>query len=356
VILEEANLSEFRGSAADAGDTPAALRQRGLERLEAKAFEEAVTLLSRARALDPEEPRIPLELGVALQGARRHAEALDLFEQALKARPDDPSPLPRASLSLLALGKTEAARQAASEACARAPGLPQAHLALGQALLALKEPKRAEEDAWVLLGVARERLGAIARAEAALREALRIAPGHAAASARLASLRRVGETAPPTAKTGLTAWRPTSPAAAVGLAVEYLARKPAFARLPFGEWSQVLFFQVARTHYFFVVNDEQRILGFLGWALTQQPLADLWVEGQLPLRNEECLDGECVIVNAWAADTPAVSDFILDAMRKLFANKRAVYYKRRYPDGRSRATRLKVPRRKPTAATEPLPA
>ena len=91
----------------------------------------------------------------------------------------------------------------------------------------------------------------------------------------------------------LNAWRPYSPAAALGLAVEYLSRKPAFAALPFGEWSQVLFYQVARGHYLFIVDGEQRIQGFIGWALTDQAFAEAWVAGRAGLRNDSGDEGDC---------------------------------------------------------------
>lgn len=138
----------------------------------------------------------------------------------------------------------------------------------------------------------------------------------------------------------LSAWRPHSPAASLGLAVEYLSRKPAFAKLQFGEWSQVLFYQVARGHFIFVVDRDQRIRGFLGWALTSQPLAELWLEGKAGLRNEDCREGDCVIANAWVADTIGAHRFLVEAMRKLFPSKRALYFKRHYPDGRTRPMRL----------------
>ena len=141
---------------------------------------------------------------------------------------------------------------------------------------------------------------------------------------------------------GLSTWRPKDPAAALGLAVEFLSRKPAFARLQFGEWSQVLFYQVARGHFFFVVDRDRRVRGFLGWALTSQALAEQWVEGRAGLRSDECREGDCVIVNAFAAETNGANRFIVDTMRKLFAVKRTLYFKRHYRDGRSRPTRLGV--------------
>ncbi len=141
----------------------------------------------------------------------------------------------------------------------------------------------------------------------------------------------------------LNAWRPTSPAAAVGLSVEYLSRKPAFAALPFGEWSQVLLHQVARGHYIFVVDAEQHIRGFLGWALTDQAFAEAWVVGRAGLRNESGDDGDCVIVNAWAADDDGAQRFLRAGVMHLFADRRAVYFKRHYRDGRERPMRLNVP-------------
>ena len=265
---------------------------------------------------------------------RRHTEALAPLALAQKALPKGALPLVHASLSLLSLGRAEAALQAATEACERVPQLPQAHSALGQALMALSEPARAEQafatalrlapqtpDVWVLCGAARHSQGAIEGAKAAMREALRLAPGHATAKANLDALERLGgggratASATPDAparpavnKSGvegnvtLQSWRPKDSAAALGLAVEFLSRKRAFARLQFGEWSQVLFYQVARGHFFFVVDQEWRVRGFLGWALTGKDLAEKWVEGRAGLRDDECRDGDCVIINAFAAE------------------------------------------------------
>jgi hemolysin-activating ACP:hemolysin acyltransferase len=210
-------------------------------------------------------------------------------------------------------------------------------------------------------GAARHRRGDIQGAKDAMREALRRAPSHSTASANLAALEGIGgdkqavTSATLEAKTPLiadrrevkedlilSAWRPKSPAAALGLAVDFLSKKPAFAKLQFGEWSQVLFYQVARGHFFFVVDQDRRVRGFLGWALTPQALAEQWVEGRTGLRNEDCREGDCVIVNAFAAETGSANRFIVDAMRKLFASKRTLYFKRHYPDGRTRRTRINV--------------
>lgn len=140
----------------------------------------------------------------------------------------------------------------------------------------------------------------------------------------------------------LNAWRPRDKAAALGLSVEYLSGKPAFAALPFGEWSQVLFHQVAREHYIFVIDGGQRIRGFLGWALAEETFAEAWATGRAGLVNEGG-EGDCVIINAWAADDEAANRFLRAAAARLFAGATAIYFKRHYPDGRERPMRLPVP-------------
>ncbi len=374
MTVDSQNPLRAQGVSEDAAKASAALREQGLQRLRAGDPAQAIDLLSQASAHDRDDPQTQLSLGIALQAKRRHAEALAPLEQAQKLRPKDPLPFLHASLSLLALGKAEAALQAASEARARAPQLPQVHSAFGQALMALNEPERAEQafaaalqlapqsaDVWVLCGAARYRQGAVEGAKAAMREALRYAPDHAVAKDNLAALERMGgsgeaaasatsedRTPPAVARAGetddlaLSAWRPKDPAAALGLAVEFLSKKPAFGRLQFGEWSQVLFYQVARGHFFFVVDRDRRVRGFLGWALTSQALAEQWVESRAGLRNDECREGDCVIVNAFAAETGGANRFIVNTMRKLFATKHTLYFKRHYRDGRTRPTRLSV--------------
>ena len=52
---------------------------------------------------------------------------------------------------------------------------------------------------------------------------------------------------------------PSSRSVALGLAVDHLMSKPAFASLPFGEWSRVLVGQINRGHYVFAVDSDKRI-------------------------------------------------------------------------------------------------
>jgi tetratricopeptide (TPR) repeat protein len=363
------------GAISNEGRPPPLLLRRGIEAARANDVAAANEQLGLTVGIDPGDRQGQFQLGVALQAAGRHAEALECFKAAQDSPGDDPAPFLHVAVSRLALDDYQAALAAASEACWREPKLAAAHYAYGQAWAALSEPMRAEQafaaaiqlsprwaDAWVSYGLARYRQGATEDARTAMEEALHYAPSHATAKANLAALDRMGVGGPAAASAALSAgvpppidgrrmddkavifssWRPKDSAAALGLAVEFLSRKPAFARLQFGEWSQVLFYQVARGHFFFVVDQDRTVRGFLGWALTREDLAEKWVEGRAGLRDDECREGDCAIVNAFAAETADVKRFVVNTMRRLFANKRTLYFKRHYRDGRARPMRLNV--------------
>jgi len=176
------------------------MRRQGLDRLQANDFVGAVEFLTRALALGSDKPGAQLDLGIALQGAGRHGEALRLLTATQDSLPNDPAPFLHAAISLLALDRADAALRAASDVCHRAPQLPQAHYVYGQAWLAHNEPARAEQafaaaiklaprfaDAWINYGVARYRQGAIEDAKRAMQQVLGFAPGHPAAAANLAA-------------------------------------------------------------------------------------------------------------------------------------------------------------------------
>lgn len=343
---------------------PSDLRAQGLAYLRAKDYPRALNVLTKAAALESDNLQTRLCLGIALQAARRHEEALTSFQQIPEGTAEKTPAFTHAAYSELALGRVEAAIRAARQACALSPGVWQAHAALGQAELALGRAKRAENaflaaieiapnsaGLWTQLAAARHRGSDPSGAETALRRALAYDPGHAGARAALAAF--AAETTPsglPPAEAkegaappdihGPSVWNPSDPHAALGLAVDYLSKKPVFERLSFGEWTRTLAHQIRRGHQCFIVDEERTIVGFLGWALTEQSLAQAWVEGLRGLRDDECRQGDCVIINAVAADTRAVEQLLLKTGRKLFSAQRWVYYKRFYRDGRSRPMRL----------------
>jgi hemolysin-activating ACP:hemolysin acyltransferase len=141
---------------------------------------------------------------------------------------------------------------------------------------------------------------------------------------------------------GLRLVRPASAATALGLAVSHLMTKPAFASLTFGAWSRILVGQINRGHYQLVLDGAGRVVGFLGWALTSEANAEAWVRGRGGFSDAEAREGDCVVFNAWSADTPAVHGVARQAARAAILGRRLVYFKRHYRDGRTRPTRLTV--------------
>lgn len=138
---------------------------------------------------------------------------------------------------------------------------------------------------------------------------------------------------------GLRIKRFDNRATALGLAVDYLMNKPAFARLPFGHWSRIIVGQIRRGHYFFVCTDKA-VVGFAGWALGTEAEAEAWASGGPSAQAMEGGTGDCIILNAWASESNEINRFLLNEMRRVGKNKTALFAKREYADGRKRVLRL----------------
>src|SRR5215831_8537006 len=149
-------------------------------------------------------------------------------------------------------------------------------------------------------------------------------------------------TVPVASSADLKVFRPQNPYVALGLAVNHLMTKPAFAKLRFGDWSRILVGQFNRKHYCFAVDSKNQVQGFMGWAVTSKEKAEAWVEGRGGLSFADSLDGDCVVFNAWAASTSKVNRFLLGEARKVVEGKDTVYFKRFYKHGSVRPARLRV--------------
>jgi hemolysin-activating ACP:hemolysin acyltransferase len=140
----------------------------------------------------------------------------------------------------------------------------------------------------------------------------------------------------------LRLYRPKAPATALGLAVSHLMTKPAFGQLRFGHWSRILTGQINRNHYVFVIDREDEIVGFLGWALATEEIAEAWVEGRGEFSDDQARSGNCLLINAWAADNQKVNRFIRDSLRVIGKDQKTLYFKRHYKDGTTRPMRMTV--------------
>jgi hemolysin-activating ACP:hemolysin acyltransferase len=149
-------------------------------------------------------------------------------------------------------------------------------------------------------------------------------------------------TVPERPRPELRVFQPENACMALGLAVSHLMTKPAFAKLRFGHWSRILVGQVNRKHYCFVVDARNEIQGFMGWAVTTKENAEAWLEGRGDFSSEESLDGNCVVFNAWSANSLKVNRYLLDVARKVINGKDMVCFKRYYNDGSTRPARLSV--------------
>ncbi len=130
-------------------------------------------------------------------------------------------------------------------------------------------------------------------------------------------------------------------AMALGLAVEHLMTKPAFARLPFGHWARILTGQIRRGHYFFVIA-QNRVVGFCGWALASEAEAEAWITGRPEAAQIRGDAGDCLVLNAWSADNPVAHAVLRDELRIRGRGIKALYAKRDYRDGRTRPLRMKL--------------
>jgi hemolysin-activating ACP:hemolysin acyltransferase len=139
----------------------------------------------------------------------------------------------------------------------------------------------------------------------------------------------------------LQAVRDANAYAALGRAVSYLMTKPNFAALKFGQLSRMLTGQINRKHYF-LATDGKKIVGFAGWALVDEAGAKLWLEGGGDMGSAECLGGDCMVINAWAADNNSVNRFVLHELRKYAVGCKAAYAKRFYKDGTIRPLRVSI--------------
>ncbi len=70
--------------------------------------------------------------------------------------------------------------------------------------------------------------------------------------------------------------------------------------------------------------------------------AEAWITGSPAATLVKGDAGDCIVLNAWSADTPEAHRVLLDELRIRGRGSRTLYAKREYKDGRTRPLRLKL--------------
>lgn len=120
---------------------------------------------------------------------------------------------------------------------------------------------------------------------------------------------------------------------ALGIAISVLSGTELFSTIPVGEFANTVSGQIKRKHYFFTLDVEQnKVVGYAGWALCDEVLADRWLEEDYKPTHEESMQGDCWLgLTYWAMDNE-VNKFQTRHMRAT-TKARYVYWKRVRKDG-----------------------
>ena len=84
-------------------------------------FDQALTWFSRAHSIEPGQPDVAREAGLAALETNEPERAKVFLEAAIRARPEDPGLVANLALAQLLSGSVDDAQHSASEAVARAP-------------------------------------------------------------------------------------------------------------------------------------------------------------------------------------------------------------------------------------------
>ena len=120
-------------------------------------------------------------------------------------------------------------------------------------------------------------------------------------------------------------------ATAMGMVIELLYDVPPFGDMTARELMGTIIGQIRRKHYVLAVQDEQ-VIGYVGWALSTESIAKGWAEGRHRPTYEESLDGDCVILMMWYAQSAAATRQLARYLRRIYPGRR--FYGRRMKEDR----------------------
>jgi hypothetical protein len=118
----------------------------------------------------------------------------------------------------------------------------------------------------------------------------------------------------------LKVWKPEDSRLSLGIVVDVLRRERVFAKLNFGEWTNVLSTTIESGTNIFIVDDNFIIYGILGW----------------------CAYNDAAFINYWCAKSSNANKFLIKTARSLFISYKSLYFNRFYTNKPPRPVRLSV--------------
>ena len=115
-------------------------------------------------------------------------------------------------------------------------------------------------------------------------------------------------------------WKPEDSRLSLGIVVDVLRRERVFAKLNFGEWTNVLSTTIESGTNIFIVDDNFIIYGILGW----------------------CEYNDAAFINYWYAKSAFTNKFLIGVARRLLSSYKDLYFNRFYTNKPPRPVRLSV--------------
>jgi len=114
---------------------------------------------------------------------------------------------------------------------------------------------------------------------------------------------------------------------ALGVAANFIARREPFGRFPAGDLIRTLSGQIHRGHYLFALDttaDPARVVGYLGWALYDDAVAEQFAATGVPPGDEPASGGDVVWILTAAAVERSAFFALAKAARALYPTHRVM--------------------------------
>src|SRR5205085_11896204 len=123
---------------------------------------------------------------------------------------------------------------------------------------------------------------------------------------------------------------------ALGRIVSFLRDASPFTSYRFGAFVATVEGQIERGHYLAVLRDEE-VVGYLGYALCDERIAQAWLEGRYVPTLDECRNGDVLVAMTMHTTSREVFAFLIREGRRLLPKVKTVF-RRHY--GQDRPERL----------------